>query len=415
MDDDALPDDNLPRLRNAPVPENPDTLLRLQEALRLRAPLAFAEQARQAGAERNKACLTLLCRVVHRGNRVLAHRAEWKQARIAAIEALAQMQDASVLPILIRAAGDREERVRDAASAALLTFGSKSVSPMIQTLATSHSWSQHGMKTILATLGKLESRQAAPTLARVLFGEYPPAPSRWWQSTLLYPTLVTLFIAACLWLNVTATGLLSVMALIGITIGCLVVLGMVEAFFILPISAVRHGGERLKLAVEAAHSLNRIKDKLALPSLISAAYGYRRLPRPVAHEVLNDLLPLLDANDEGLLRQDTLQLLLTEMGRADPAHTLTILRSLEFIGLGSAVPAVERLGERGATPEIKNEALRILPILEARRRQEQASTHLLRASGLPQAAPETLLRAASYQGEAAPELLLRPSQNSESD
>ncbi len=144
---------------------------------------------------------------------------------------------------------------------------------------------------------------------------------------------------------------------------------------------------------------------------MEVAFGWRRSVRWTAQWSLLHLLPLLEPEDAGLLSPGALHDLTAALGHVNSRLDLAIVRALEFVGTGQAVLPVQMLTKRGVTEELRREAVRVLPILQARQIQEQAASSLLRAAAMPDAPSEELLRAAHHQSQTPPEQLLRPGQS----
>ena len=140
------------------------------------------------------------------------------------------------------------------------------------------------------------------------------------------------------------------------------------------------------------------------------------------HGALIQLLPEMKASDANLLtarQRGYLYSLLqyeTDFTTANSHnHTLclAILKALEQIGDGKALPIVERLAEmktrNSRRLKVKQAANDCLPLLRANYVSVDANRTLLRASAAVTAAPETLLRPAPFVAESAPLQLLRAS------
>jgi len=83
-----------------------------------------------------------------------------------------------------------------------------------------------------------------------------------------------------------------------------------------------------------------------------------------------------------------------------------LLEGLERIGDGRALDAARTCAKSGDTPDIRERAARLVPILEERLRRANDAADLLRPASAPGA--ETLLRPASAGDGTPPERLLRP-------
>jgi hypothetical protein len=311
--------------------------------------------------------------------------------------------------------------VRPHAIAALQTLRPHSLQPLLNLIrAASTDLPLEGMVAVIEALSGLQEKNAGPTLAHILFGDMPQPSSHLTRSPLYQALLLSLGELAALsaifaisspeWeMNVNVWGLFCPLT-------------MVNFFLCFPIHAYRRSRKRLTLFKAASEALIAIQDKRSLPSLIEIALG-TQMPaaQPYAYRTLRFLLPLVNASDTGLLTGlgKTERLLTSAFSRFDAPRILAALRALEFIGTGQSAYPVERLVQRRPTShdalafmEIRAEAERILPILQDRQRQEEASSLLLRASTMPPTVPEQLLRPAHYQDAKSAEQLLRPGDSS---
>ena len=141
------------------------------------------------------------------------------------------------------------------------------------------------------------------------------------------------------------------------------------------------------------------------PLLEIAANANDSRTSAIPYETLLRLLPLLQEGDDIILteRQYRCLTVLILYTRHADLH-LAILQALGKIGDHRAVKLVERLVKKGRTPAIREEAARILPILQQRQQQGNAPSTLLRAS---ESGKEVLLRASEPGMEARSEELLR--------
>jgi hypothetical protein len=139
---------------------------------------------------------------------------------------------------------------------------------------------------------------------------------------------------------------------------------------------------------------------------------------PIAQEAVTQalirLLPRMKASDAHLLNAEQKKALYTGLASTEEALILTILKSLEQIGDGSALPYVEKLAypsEKAKVSEEVQEAARAcLPFLTERAAEEQNRSTLLRASDGITTQPGELLRPAAATEETDPKLLLRATQ-----
>jgi len=90
---------------------------------------------------------------------------------------------------------------------------------------------------------------------------------------------------------------------------------------------------------------------------------------------------------------------------------LVILYALRVVGDGRAIRAVEQVANGGfhwsPSPEIEEAAKQMLPILQQRAVESQASSQLLRAGSATGEGEHTLLRAAYAVSTTSPSELLR--------
>lgn len=185
-----------------------------------------------------------------------------------------------------------------------------------------------------------------------------------------------------------------------------------------------------RLCAGAATALGRLKDRLGLDGLAQAAVDPSESVSHAAVAAIGNVLPLLTPEDYGRLRPETVpnlcQILsgyrLTEI--RGEAGMILLLEALEKVGDGRAVEAVEALAAptrfdtvrlqwsgpwNRPNDRVRSTALRVLPILKERRRQEQDRSMLLRSSQTA-LVPEALLRPADDVSNPPSEQLLRPNQ-----
>lgn len=175
----------------------------------------------------------------------------------------------------------------------------------------------------------------------------------------------------------------------------------------LPVSLLLDRRRQNRVRKEATTSLTQLGSVEALPCLlasIGSAKGelYQELLDGIA-----TLLPRLTPEDYGRLRSDTVPNLCYLLNNFTGNFLLTVIEALGKIGDSRAVLTVQRLAEGDAPAQVREAARQILPILIARREQENHSQNLLRASKEP-AGERELLRA-SQEAVEEPETLLRPS------
>lgn len=134
--------------------------------------------------------------------------------------------------------------------------------------------------------------------------------------------------------------------------------------------------------------------------------GCRKV-REAATQALPEMLAALTPEHYGQLPAGTTPALCRVLYHPDNRLVALVLDALGKVGDGRAVAPVEQMMRRGRTPELRAEAERILPMLQERKRQEEAHSSLLRPSSVPEDTPEVLLRPATAQSCVEPETLLR--------
>ena len=92
----------------------------------------------------------------------------------------------------------------------------------------------------------------------------------------------------------------------------------------------------------------------------------------------------------------------------DAPYAKTILAAIGKVGDGRAVRTVEKLANLRRESPLRDQAAALLPILTARREQENHAALLLRGSSAPPVEAGELLRPASSSAPTPPETLLRP-------
>jgi len=169
-----------------------------------------------------------------------------------------------------------------------------------------------------------------------------------------------------------------------------------------------------RIRAAAATALGRIGQPEGVSFVAQALCDKSPLVRKAAQEALPLLLPRLTSDHYGLLASDLTpnlcRALRQEARKREPASeewTMALLQALEKVGDGQAVEPVQALTNAQYPERIRQEAERILPVLQARRRQESDPKILLRGAATPASEPEELLRAAVNSTEEKPEQLLR--------
>ncbi len=175
----------------------------------------------------------------------------------------------------------------------------------------------------------------------------------------------------------------------------------------LPVSLMLDRRRQNRVRKEATASLMRLGSLEALPYLL-AAIG--RTKGELYQELLDGvatLLPRLTPKHYGQFRSDVVPNLCYLLENYRGNFVLVLLDAVQKIGDSRALLTVRRLAEKGESAEVRAKAKEVLPILEARREQENDAHNLLRASSEPVSQKE-LLRPAYNVTETQPETLLRP-------
>ena len=162
--------------------------------------------------------------------------------------------------------------------------------------------------------------------------------------------------------------------------------------------------------LEAAETLARLQLPESVGALAKASRGKKRLS-DITRNTLVQLLPTLTEAHYGRLPNDAtpeLCVLLFDKDTSERLITLTT-KAIGKIGDGRAVEPMRKFAQSARTPKLRELAESILPVLLARRDQENASSTLLRHSSAPPVDAGQLLRATSAAPATPPELLLRPS------
>ena len=184
------------------------------------------------------------------------------------------------------------------------------------------------------------------------------------------------------------------------------------SIFVLPFSAMLEK-RRLNLARAAAVlSLGRIAAPEAAGVVAAAVYdkvgeGNGEVKK-AAERALPAVLRALRPDDYGRVGGNSVDHLCRVLQDRRNHLVISVLEALEKVGGGSAVESVSRLAKKARARDVKQLAQRVLPVLEARRRDEQAPTVLLRATTSPGAEGEVLLRPVESRFDSDPDLLVRP-------
>ena len=175
-------------------------------------------------------------------------------------------------------------------------------------------------------------------------------------------------------------------------------------------SPINDSDRNYVVQMAAAETLAKLQLPESVGDLAKAGRWENRISN-LTRDALTMLLPTFAEDHYGKLGAGATPELCALLFHRDASDALKrlILEALAKVGDGRAVEPVEKLAQRFAeTPELTEFAVSILPILTARREQENASSALLRGSSAPPVATEQLLRPASAPPVTPPELLLRP-------
>jgi hypothetical protein len=164
-----------------------------------------------------------------------------------------------------------------------------------------------------------------------------------------------------------------------------------------------------RVRAAAATSLGRMQMPQSVGALARAVLNGSMPVHKAASSALQHVLPTLTPDHYGQLGADAVPSLCRVLPFAEETLALAILDALAKVGDGSAVDSVERLTKRGRTAKVREEATRLLPILQQRQAEENAPKILLRASEQTRPGGDVLLRPASGVSDARSEELLRPS------
>ena len=178
-----------------------------------------------------------------------------------------------------------------------------------------------------------------------------------------------------------------------------------------------------KRTQKATGKIDALEDLTLVGPLAEVLAIYDPAVRRMAKAKLTQLLPQLKASDAALLSaaqrrrlnlflgahrfdlgyRDIRELWSKQARQRDLEFQLAILKAYEQVGDADCLPAVRTLTHpaphyaKSAPPELVEEARHCLEFLEKLVEQNKVSKQLLRASSMPEAMPDTLLRAAMPQ------------------
>jgi hypothetical protein len=281
----------------------------------------------------------------------------------------------------------------------------------------------HGMLETISTLSQFNQPAVYRTLAHLLSGHLPATSERWRKYTVGWSVglgLIAALVVALMVIPLTYQSLPWYEVFNAIPSAMLVIL-ILSATCAAPVGLViKHlrNQEAIKVIAAAADAIIRIKDPRYVRMLLNVATGrYPFWSKYGASRALVALLPLPGIAKRGKLSASEEHKLASLLGANRGELILAVVRSLEFVGTGQSINALERFirhrpGDRDNddTVTAQTEAERVLPILQERRRQEQAASTLLRSSQVDEDTGERLLRPASDYAceEAQVDELLRP-------
>jgi hypothetical protein len=147
---------------------------------------------------------------------------------------------------------------------------------------------------------------------------------------------------------------------------------------------------RLKQLATAVEALGELGQPASIASLAKAAVHSPL--RDAASSALNKVTSALRPEDLGARPGQPVPALCGVVTATAPETVLTALQALTLIGDGRAISTVEFLSVNAFRPDVRDAALRLLPILRQRDFEHQSSSLLLRASDVPPDSGQTLLR-----------------------
>ncbi len=183
--------------------------------------------------------------------------------------------------------------------------------------------------------------------------------------------------------------------------------------FLLPLSIAYDRKRSNRVRSAAAIALGKIRSPESLGVLARSAADRSRPVRMAAQAALRQVLPMVTRAHYGQLGSETVSCLCKVLQDTDEPLVLAVMDALRLIGDGNAISTVSRLTAHGRTENVRQAATLLLPILQERREEENASKMLLRASQASQYSPALLLRPTSGPSETDERELLRSGSASE--
>lgn len=200
------------------------------------------------------------------------------------------------------------------------------------------------------------------------------------------------------------------------------------ALLLMPVLALVENSKMTRIRVTAVASLGRLHSVEGLPALARAclegpesnSFRMRRTPhkmRSMALQAMEQVLPCVTEYDYARLASGIPNLCKVLDNLAMKSHlepqlservALLILSALGKVGDGRATVIVERVAQTATEETVRRAAWSVLPLLQDRRRQENAANTLLRGASPNMAGQETLLRAVAPADQTDPAQLLRP-------
>ncbi len=164
---------------------------------------------------------------------------------------------------------------------------------------------------------------------------------------------------------------------------------------------------RVRAAAVAA--LGYLKQASFLGVITKATKDSSLVVRNAALDALPLVLPSLTPEHYGSFSSETISGLCHILDHAEAVLQLTILEALIKVGDGNAVRSVERTAVKGRSEQARSLAIHVLPVLQQRQQQENASRMLLRASQSVSESSRILVRPAQESAGTEPHQLLRSS------
>lgn len=317
-------------------------------------------------------------------------------AKIAAVQALGAIGGENAAPALAEALMYEKRRVQIEAAEALISIGSEAAPAVEYCVKNTMLWPADGMRMSVETLGRLGDHTVWRTLAQVIKGKLPTGRSRRHYR-----------LATVIWAAIGPVILFWFPALIPVYVV------LVSIVFL--IAERRSDMERQPIVASASAALGRLGSISSIPDLIDAAASNRVDAGKVgAANALIAVLRHVGPEHFGILDARAERLIERLLGSRDISLAISLTRVLEYIGTGRSAAPLERLAELSddyyRAADIRAEARRVLPVLQERKRQEEAPTHLLRPAQAAGRGSDTLLRAAATnaENEESARQLLRP-------